>query len=137
MSFDGSVHLVWGGDRRRFCLGIDELIALQDKRNSGPLEIVTRLQLGMWRVQDVVETIRIGLLGAYDGAATPEQDKAVQELVDRVIRPGRITESVLVAQAILLNALSGDPSDDDRPKKKRRTSSRTKGSPPVSSTKTE
>lgn len=105
MSFDGSVELVFGGDARRFRLGIAELLALQDKRSSGPLEIVTRLQFGSWRVEDIQETIRIGLVGAGVDA------KAARALVDEHVREGRITANVLIAQAILMNALAGDPEE--------------------------
>lgn len=105
MSADGSVELVFAGDQRAFRLGIAELIALQDKRNSGPLEIAMRLQSGTWRVEDVIETIRIGLLGAGS------EGKAARELVEANIRPPDIAVHVLTALAILLAAIQGVPDD--------------------------
>lgn len=115
MSFDGSVSLVWAGDERKFRLGIAELLALQEKRASGPMEIVTRLQFGSWRIEDIVETIRIGLLGAGVDA------KVARELVEANVREGRIAANVLVAQAILMNALAGDPEEPVGKKKTSRT----------------
>lgn len=105
MSFDGSIALVWAGDERTFRLGIAELLALQDKRASGPLEIEARLRFGTWRIEDIQETIRIGLLGAGVEA------KSARALVDANVREGRITANVLTAHAILLNALQGDPEE--------------------------
>lgn len=102
---DGSVDLAFGGDERRFRLGIAELIALQEKRNSGPMEIAARLQLGVWRVEDVTETLRIGLMGGGTEA------KKARELVEATVRPGHITEHVLTARAVLLVALQGLPDD--------------------------
>jgi len=105
MSADGSVELTFAGDLRKFRLDIDGLIALQDKRNSGPLEIAYRLQLGTWRLEDIQDTIRIGLIGAgVDGSIA-------KRLVDVNVKPGKITEHVLVAQAIILAALQGVPDD--------------------------
>lgn len=128
MSFDGSVELVWAGDTRKFRLGIAELLALQERRASGPLEILTRLQFGTWRVEDIQETHRIGLLGAGVDA------KAARELVDANIREGKITEHVLTAQAILLNALAGDPDEPVGKTERRRKPRRQSASPPPRST---
>jgi hypothetical protein len=129
MSADGSVELVFGGDARRFRLAIDNLIALQEKRNSGPLEITTRLQVGVWRVEDVTETLRIGLIGGGTEA------KAAKALVDDNVRPGNITPHVLTALAVLLSALQGDPDNPVGKKGRRRTSRRpASASPPPPST---
>lgn len=105
MAADGSVDLVFAGDERHFRLGIAELIALQEKRNSGPLEIAMRLQSGTWRVEDVTETIRIGLIGGGKDA------KAARALVDAFICPPHVTIHVLTALAILLSAIHGVPDD--------------------------
>lgn len=109
MSFDGSVEIVWAGDRRTFRLAIENLIALQNKlimyEPKGPMGILLRLQSGGWLIEDLQETIRIGLIGAG------VESKAAQALVDANVREGRLTANVLIAQAILMNALAGDPDD--------------------------
>jgi hypothetical protein len=130
MSFDGSVDLVWAGDERKFRLGIAELLSLQVKRDSGPYEILVRLQTGMWRVEDLQETIRIGLIGAgVDGGAA-------RKLVDENVREGRLTANVLIAQAILLNALAGDPEEPVGKEGRRRKRRGAKDSPSPPSTET-
>lgn len=105
MSRDGACEFVWGGDERTFRLGIGELLALQDKLNSGPAEIATRLRDGTWRLQDVQEIFRLGLIGAGEDA------KKAKALVEENIAPGRIRYSVLPALAIIVSALMGDEND--------------------------
>lgn len=105
MSRNGSCEFVWAGDERTFRLGLGELFALQDKLDAGPAEIATRLRLGNWRLQDVQETFRIGLIGAGEDA------KKAKALVDTHIVPGRIQSHVLMAFAIIVSALQGDEND--------------------------
>ncbi len=54
--------------RRRSGLGLGELLELQEKCDAGPAQIVARLEGGTWRVQDLRETLRLGLIG---GGMTP------------------------------------------------------------------
>lgn len=105
MSRDGSVELVWGGDLRSFRLGIDELLALQEKRDAGIQEIANRLRLQTWRVQDVHETLRLGLMGGGMDA------KVAQRLIDEQARPGKLASSALTAFAVLVSAIQGDEDD--------------------------
>lgn len=115
-SADGSVELVFAGDLRKFRLGIAELIALQEKRNSGPMEIVSRLNFHGWRVEDVTETLRIALIGGG------EDGKAAAEIVQANLRPGKqaayggtmvgeLEIGVKIASAILAAAITGVPDD--------------------------
>ncbi len=135
MSADGSVELVFGGDLRRFRLDIANLIALQEKRNCGPLEIVSRLQLGVWRLEDITETIRLGLIGG--GGGTADEAKAARQLVDDNVKPGNITPHALTALAILLVALQGVPDDPVGKTGRRRTRQRkANASPPPPITET-
>ena len=105
MSRDGSVELVWAGDLRKFRLGIDELLALQDKCDAGPQEIANRLRLQTWRVQDIHQTIRLGLLGGGTDA------KLAQRLVDEQASPGKLASSALIAFAVIVSAIQGDEKD--------------------------
>lgn len=105
MSRDGAIDLQWAGDERRFRLAIDELLALQDKRDAGPQELANRFRLQTWRVQDVQETLRLGLIGA--GC----EPKMAQRLVEEQARPGRLAESAMVAFAVLIAAIQGDEED--------------------------
>jgi hypothetical protein len=128
MSRDGSIELTWGGDLRQFRLGIDELLALQDKRDAGPQEIANRLRTQSWRVQDVHETIRLGLMGGGMDA------KLAQRLVDEQARPGKLTSSALIAFAIIVSALQGDESDPVGKKEAAADAPGVQDSPPPPST---
>lgn len=129
MSADGSVDLVFGGDTRHFRLAIENLIALQERCNAGPMAIVVGLQLGSWRLEHVTETIRIGLIGGG------MDDKAARRLTDDNVRPGNIVPHVLTALAVLLSALQGDPDDPVGKKKgKGRRAPKVTGSPPLDTT---
>lgn len=108
---DGSVELAFAGDLRRFRLGIAELIALQEARNSGPLEIATRLAIGTWLIQDITDTLRIGLIGALGENPPAAEAKKVRELVERTVQPTTLTTHALTARAVLLVALQGVPDD--------------------------
>jgi hypothetical protein len=103
MSTDGSIELLWAGDNRKFKLAIENLIALQEKRNSGPMEIANRLRFGTWKIEDITETIRIGLIGAG------VDWKAAEKLVTENVKPGQITYHTMTAFAIIMAALQGDP----------------------------
>lgn len=128
MSRDGVTELTWAGDLRRFRLGIDELLALQDKLDAGPAEIAARLRSGTWRVQDVRETFRISLIG---GGLEPKKALA---LIDEKIVPGKLASHVLMAWAIVANAIHGD--EDDPVGKPEAGTEAPTGSPPPPSTET-
>lgn len=131
MSTDGDINLVWGGDKRRFRLAIENLLALQEKRNSGPLEIATRLRLGSWKLEDITDTIRIGLIGAGVDWKTAEK------LVADHIKPGQISYHAMTAFAILMAALQGAPEDETDKKKDEPAGTATEhriDSPPAPST---
>jgi hypothetical protein len=116
MSADGSVDLVFGGDLRKFRLGIAELIALQERRNSGPYELLFRVASGAWRVGDILDTVRIALIGAgMDG-------KAATQITEENLRPGKqaaygekrlgeLEIGVEVAKLVLTAAITGVPDD--------------------------
>lgn len=128
---DGSVELVFAGDLRKFRLSIENLIVLQERCGAGPLAIANRLRDGTWRIEDVIETLRLGLIGG--GEKTSEWAKTARKLVEDNVRPGRITEHVLAATAVLLMALHS-PADDPVGKDEAGTEKAQTGSPPQNST---
>ena len=95
------VDLTWPGGEHCFALPIELLRALEQKCDAGPAWIVGRLGSGQWRVDDVVETIRLGLEGGG-----MEKD-AARKLVRQHVEDRPLTESVLTAQAVLMAALYG------------------------------
>lgn len=102
MSANASFTQVWAGDERSFRLGIGELLALEEKRDLGCAEILNRIGLGQWRIADVKEPIRLGLMGGGVDA------RRARELVDENVVPGKLLEAAVLARAILLAALVGD-----------------------------
>lgn len=58
-----TVRLSWEGGDHDFALRLGELRALQDGCNAGPHELLTKLQIGTWRVDDPIRAIQFGLVG--------------------------------------------------------------------------
>jgi hypothetical protein len=69
MSRIGRITALFGGEECDFRLAWGELVELQEKRDAGPAVVLARLSLGQWHLQDVIETIRLGLIGAGMDAA--------------------------------------------------------------------
>ncbi len=105
MSGDGSTLISWPDEERRYRLGIGELIELQDKCDAGPAQIFNAISNHSWRVQWVRETIRLGLIG---GGLDPVRALA---LTAKYVTPGSLMTCAIMAQQILIAALSGDPND--------------------------
>lgn len=82
-------------------LRIGELITLQEKLGSGPNKIAQRFLEGDWLVQDVTETIRLGLIGGG------MSHKDAFDLVGRVVVPGHLYDYVGLAGQVVLAALGG------------------------------
>lgn len=98
--------ITWVGGEHEFCLRIGELRKLQDSCAAGPEEVFNRLRLGTWRVNDLIEPIRLGLIGA-GAMETKEAGPFVATLFDQHPK----AEFKLVAIAIIGAALVG-VSDD-------------------------
>lgn len=99
--------IVWAGGEHRFHMEIEHLRALQDRCDAGPEWILARLSSRQWFVDDVTSTVRLGLEGGG-----MEKDEA-RKLVKKFVEDRPLTESVVVARAVLMLALYGDP--DDQP----------------------
>jgi hypothetical protein len=112
MSRTGKIDLAWadqagpGPDGKYpFRLGIGQLEELQEKCGVGPPKIAWRLGTSEWRVADVRETLRLGLIGAgmaADQAAT---------LVRRYASDGQLLENVLPALLVINAAIQGTPDE--------------------------
>lgn len=101
----GSVSFAWGDGEHKFCLRIGELREFEAKREAGTLEVVDRILSRRWRVDDLREAIRLGLIG---GGMTPVD---AHVLCVRYVDNRPKVESVEPALRILLAALEGDPKD--------------------------
>ncbi|MEI4482234.1 MULTISPECIES: gene transfer agent family protein [unclassified Phyllobacterium] len=106
MSRDASIELNFGDGTYTFRLGWGELAKVQEACDAGPYVVLQRLYDNSWRLNDIREVIRWGLIG---GETKPgEALKLVRDYVEE--RPP--LESVLFAQAILSAALQGAPEED-------------------------
>lgn len=95
----------WRGGVHDFALRIGELRGLQEKLDSGPEEILNRIRMGNWRIEDLMYVLRFGLVGA--GMDGEEAKKIVTMVFDEV----PILEFKLDALHILSTALLG-PAED-------------------------
>lgn len=89
------------------CLKIGQLIELQEKTNAGPYVLANRLMNGTWMVEDVIETIRLGLIG---GGLDP---RSAYSLVTRYIVEGSIFQYSGLAGELVLASILGVP--DEQP----------------------
>lgn len=105
MSRSADITLEWPDKERTYRLGIKELRKLQEALDAGPMQVFIRLSDQSWRVDDILEVIRIGALGG--GATIDEARTILTQWVE--MRP--VAESLPYAQAILAAALHGVPDD--------------------------
>jgi hypothetical protein len=105
MPADSTIELEWGDGLHKFALPIGQLRELQDKCDAGPGRILQRLTGVDWKIDDIREVMRLGLIGG--GMKPVDAHLLCVRYVDN--RP--LLESRLHAQAILMKALVGDPTD--------------------------
>lgn len=99
--------IVWIGGEHRFCLRLKELRTLQKNCDAGPEEVLNRLRLGTWRVDDIIEPIRLGLIGSGEMA----QSEA-GPFVTKLVHQHPLAEFKLTATLVLFLSLIG-PGDDE------------------------
>lgn len=105
LSRDAKITIDWGDDTYDFRLGWGEIVSLQEAVDAGPYVVLNRLYSNQWRVEDISNVVRLGLIG---GGMTPADAlKKVRAYVEA--RPP--LENVLVAQAILAAGLQGAPEE--------------------------
>lgn len=106
MSRDASIELDWADGKYTFRLAWGELSKVQEACDSGPYVVLQRLYDNSWRMNDIREVIRWGLIGG--GMEPVKALKLVRDYVEE--RPP--LESVLYAQAILSAGLQGAPEEE-------------------------
>ena len=107
MAANGEIELTWAdGDYKFNVAKIKSALELEDKCGAGVAEIFTRIKDGRWHINDVRETLRIGLIG---GGMTP--DKALL-LVQRYCDERPWAESLQPALLVLMAAMLGVPGDE-------------------------
>lgn len=104
---DARIDLTWADGDYSFRLGWGELAELQEKCNAGPYVVLNRLQSGEWRMEDISNVIRLGLIGAGQGM-TPV--RAVG-MVRRYVEDRPPLENLFIATVILQAGLMGAPEE--------------------------
>ena len=107
MSANGSITFDWADGEHTFRLAIGHLRELQDKTSAGPMQILQRLSDSSWRVDDIRETLRLGLIG---GGMTP-MDALI--LTKRYVDDygHNLIENAKAAQNVIFAALVGVKDD--------------------------
>ncbi|WP_085044331.1 gene transfer agent family protein [Ensifer aridi] len=98
---------VWEGGEHPFKLNIGELRALQAATGVGPLFLLGRIAGSQWMVDDIIDTVRLGLIGG----GMPETE--AKQLTNRVFTENTpaLYRSALLAVKILRDAVMGEPDD--------------------------
>ncbi|SDN84709.1 gene transfer agent family protein [Ensifer sp. YR511] len=75
----GSEEIVWAGGEHHFRLGIGELRAIEGKCEAGCAVILMRLLSSAWKIDDVIQPLRLGLIGGgmHEREAQKELDRAL------------------------------------------------------------
>lgn len=108
---DASLTLEWADGSHHFRLGWGEIAKLQEECDAGPYVILQRLYNGDWKVQDIANVIRIGLIG---GGLPPAQ---ALKLVNAYVKTRPPMESLVYAQAIMSAGCVGAPEEESELKK--------------------
>jgi hypothetical protein len=105
----GTIDITWRNGEDAFCLAkVGDLLALEEKCNAGIATIMNRLETGQWFVNDIRETIRLGLIG---GGMKPDKAMTVVKLhVDG--NPKGLAESIVIARLILMAVVVGVPGEE-------------------------
>lgn len=113
----GRITFFWGDAEHTFRLPYKQLRELQDKTGCGPEELFNRIQTGKWRVDDLREILRLGLIG---GGMEPT---AAGKLIVNYFDDRPLMENKPSAYAVILAVLV-QPEGDKLGKARRRGSSK-------------
>lgn len=102
---DATVTFDWGDGTHSFRLAWGQLAELQEKCDAGPYVVLQRLHSGEWRVEDISNIIRLGLIG---GGLEPSP---ALKLTRAYVESRPPMESLIPAQVILSAALMGAPEE--------------------------
>jgi hypothetical protein len=110
VSRTGKVRAFFAGEEREFLLAWGEIMQLQESRDAGPGWIQVKLMSNQWLVQDVVEVIRLGMIGA--GEEPTKASRLVRLHVEQ--RPhdiGGPDGLLILALKIVTAAIQGAPDE--------------------------
>ncbi len=102
---DGRIEFDWADGTYSFRLAWGQLAELQEKCDAGPYVVLQRLHSGSWRIEDITNIIRLGLIG---GGSQPA---AALKLVRAYVEDRPPMENLIPAQVILSASLMGAPEE--------------------------
>jgi len=106
MSRDGSCEVVFNGKKTMFKLTWRELMKIQEACDAGPYVVLDRLVSGRWRLQDISEVIKWGLIGA----GMPQAEAL--KLVETEVQGRPPLENLVIAQTVLGAGVVGAPEEE-------------------------
>lgn len=105
MSRDGSITLPFADGQHFFRYAWGQFRELQEKCDAGPMEILARLEQSRWRIDDVSEVLRIGLIG---GGMKPLE---AANLVNRYVLAQPPADNIINAILVLAAGIHGAPDE--------------------------
>lgn len=105
MARDARIELDWADGTYAFRLAWGQLVELQEKCDAGPYVVLNRLYGGQWKVEDIANVIRLGLIG---GGTKPADALRLTRAYVEAYPP---LDNVLIAQAVLAAGLQGAPEE--------------------------
>lgn len=105
MARDARIELDWADGTYAFRLAWGQLVELQEKCDAGPYVVLNRLYGGQWKVEDIANVIRLGLIG---GGTKPADALRLTRAYVETYPP---LDNVLIAQAVLAAGLQGAPEE--------------------------
>ena len=108
MAAVGTVRINWSGGEDDFCAAkIGTLLAIEERCGVGVGAVYQRIVSGSWKVYDISEVIRLGLIGAGMSAEDAKKKTDVHVLQN----PNGLAPSLLISMRILEAALVGVQDD--------------------------
>ncbi|MBX4992288.1 hypothetical protein ABID08_000719 [Rhizobium binae] len=103
----GSESIVWPGGEHSFRLGIGELRAIEQRSDAGCAVVLMRLLGQQWKIDDVIQPIRLGLIGG----GMPERE--AQTALDKALDVASLYSLAVTAADILRRFIMWET--DDQP----------------------
>lgn len=129
MAANGQIELNWGDGTHQFNIAkLKCVLELEEKCDAGIAQIFKRVMDGTWKMNDIRETLRLGLIG---GGMPPT--KALP-LISRYVDDRPWQESLQPAMAVLLAAMVGVQGDEVGKKPETEQAQESRSSPPMADT---
>ena len=133
----GSVTTYWADGEHTFRLAIGQMRELQEKVGVGPYKVLERLRDNDWRVDEIREVIRLGLIGG--GMSPAEAYRLIVRYFDEYETP--LLDHIPAAMSVLIAPMMGTPEPAGKSKagksKRKPRQTRSAGSTSPASTTTE